>query len=201
MTKAKTASKGEAGADNDSAPDFDGPELVALARADVEQNRLDRALAKLKRALTLSDIPAEGYAVAARLYGQLGLFDRAKDLFERYLKVAPDAVLETFQLGMTHYDAGEMDQALAVWDKLLVGQPVHPPALFYKGLVLAQSGQAADALQTLDVLLKSASADNLYFGRAKELKQAIEGGMQPSDPGGAAPAPAGLPRDAYKTEH
>lgn len=202
MTKAKTETRNAAGASSTSTADFDALELVALARADIEQNRLDKALAKLKQALTREDVPADAYAVTARLYAQLGLYDRAKGLFERYLAQDPGAVLETFQLGMTHYDAGELDQALGVWDELLAEQPVHPPALFYKGLVLAQSGQPVDALQALDVLLKSAPTDNLYFERAKELKQAIDrNGQTPVAGAPIGAAAPGTPRDAYKTEH
>lgn len=200
MTEANTAKNSAASAGNDTKTEFDAEELVALARLDIEQNRLDRALGKLKRALTYEDVPAEGFAAAARVYGQLGLYERAKGLFAQFLEREPGAVLESFQLGMTHYDAGETDQALAVWENLLLEQPVHPPALFYKGLVLAQSGQPADALQTLDVLLKSAPADNLYFGRAKELKKVIERDGTAAAVGGSA-ASASLPPNAYQTEH
>lgn len=194
MTKTKTVAKTDS--------EFDASELVALAQFDIDQGRLDRALAKLKQAMGLEDFPTIAYAIAARLYGQLGLYDRAKGLFEQYLTAVPDAVLESFQLGMTYYDAGELDQALAIWEKLLARKPVHPPALFYKSLVLAYGGQSADAMQTLDVLMKSAPADNLYFGRAKELRQAIENGVRPTLSGQPRADTAAVPpREAYQTEH
>jgi hypothetical protein len=58
----------------------------------------------------------------------------------------------------------------------------------------------------LDRLLKSVPVDNLYFGRAKELSQAIETGRISTIPpksgnGGAKPgARSGTP-DPYRTEH
>ena len=113
-------------------------------------------------------------------------------------------MLESFQLGMTYFDSGESEQALGIWDKILKVEPVHPPTLFYKGLALAQSGQNADAEQSLNTLLQSASAENLYFGKAKELLDAMSkghlqfrNGRQPGEPQTIAVNPDTI----YKTEH
>ncbi len=186
---------------------FENDELVALARLDIERGEFEEALWKLKQVLTEQTPPAEALSMAGRLYAQLGLRERAKPLFQRYLELEPAAVNETFQLGMVHFDAGQPQEAKKIWERLLKDHPTHPPGLFYQALVLAQEGQAAQAKLLLDSLLKSAPADNLYFGRAKELLQAIEA-RQPitavaanNGKGTAKETPRITPKDAYKTEH
>jgi tetratricopeptide (TPR) repeat protein len=183
---------------------FEADELVALARHDIERGELDQALGKLKQAMSDTTPPAEAFAMGARLYAQLGLWERAKALFQQYLEAEPNAVNEAFQLGMVHFDSGQIDEAVNIWESLLKNHPTHPPALFYRSLAKHQVGQTAEARHTLDVLIKSAAPDNLYFNRAKELLQTIEG--QQAMP--AASRNAAItetlrvaPKDAYKTEH
>lgn len=183
---------------------FESDELLALARLDFDRGNLEGALSKLKQVLTGDNPLPEAQAMAARLYAQIGLFDRARPLYQAYLQTNPEAITEKFQFGMTHFDAGQPKEALATWDSLLKEFPTHPPSLFYKALVLAQQGMTADSKQTLDILIKSAPADNLYFGRGKELLQSINNGQgflsgKPGD--GGKRTSTMLPQDAYKTEH
>ena len=196
------ATKTKSSATLSKADIFEADELIALARLDIEHGHLDEALWKLKQAHTDAAAPPEVFAMLARLYAQLGLWERAKPLFERYLAAEPHAVNESFQLGMVHFDSGQADEAIKIWDKLLLTQPTHPPALFYRALAKQQLGQTAEARHALDVLLKSAPPDNLYFTRGKELLQALD--TQPAAARGPASAPAVMPmapKDAYKTEH
>jgi len=184
--------------------DLDKEELLALARLDIERGDLEATLLKLKRVLSEASPPEEALAMAGRVYAQLGLRERAKDLFERYLDQRPNAINETFQLGMVHFESGQATQAKKIWEGLLKTAPTHPPALYYHGLLLAQEGQIPQAKQSLDALLKSAAADNLYFGRAKELLQALEtqakAGSASGNGGGKDPLRI-APKDPYKTEH
>jgi tetratricopeptide (TPR) repeat protein len=187
--------------------DFDTDELMALARIALERNDLEGALLKLKKLVGSNDAPADAFALAARVYAQVGLYDRAEKLYQRFLEQHPEAVTERFQLGMTRLDSGKPDKALEIWEVLLKEQPAHPPALFYKSLVLAQTGKTADAKKNLDLLLKSIPNDNLYFGRGKELLQALEAGpggagqpvVDKGDEGGAKLP--GRKVDPYRTEH
>jgi tetratricopeptide (TPR) repeat protein len=183
---------------------FETDELLALARLDMERGNVEAALSKLKLALMTENPLPEAQTMAARLYAQFGLYDRARALYEAYLQTNPGSITEKFQLGMTHFDTGQSREALAMWEALLKEFPTHPPALFYKALVLAQQSKTADAKQTLDILMKSAAADNLYFGRGKELLQSINNGpglsAGNSGEGGKRITPI-LPQDVYKTEH
>jgi len=182
---------------------FDAQELFALARIDMERGALEQALQKIKRLIVEPEAPNEAFAFAARLYAQLGIWDRSKSLFQKYLQLHPQAVTEAFQLGMVHSDAGQTDEALKVWGELLQKHPTHPPALFYRSLALARNGKTADARQNLDVLLKSVPTDNLYFGRGKELLQALDGqsGSGPAKATAQKDVLPTVPKDAYKTEH
>jgi tetratricopeptide (TPR) repeat protein len=180
--------------------ELENDELLALARLDIEKTNLSDALLKLKQILSTETAPAEAFSMCARLYAQLGLWDRAQDMYQKFLKLEPSAITETFQLGMVHFDAGRSAEALKIWDGLLKDHPTHPPALFYRALSLAKEGNTPQARQTLDVLLKSAPTDNLYFGRGKELLQNL-GTTQPPAPAEAIGTRAALAKDAYKVEH
>lgn len=182
---------------------YDTEELLALARLDMNRNQYDEALWKLKRVLQENDPPMEAVSMAARLYAQIGLFHRAQALFNRYIERDADAVTETFQLGMTYLDAGNRDEALQVWDRLLQKHPTHPPAMFYRGLALAQRGEAAAARDQLEHLLKIAPSDNLYFTRARDLLLELGKGapLAQSQAQGSDEAAGAFMfnKDAYKT--
>ena len=179
---------------------FESDELIALASLDIERGNVEDALLKLKQVLADKNPPIEASAMAARLYAQLGLFERAKNLFKVYLDNKPDAIVESFQFGMAHFDAGESSEALSIWDSVVKKDPVNPPALFYRGLVLTQLNKQADAKQSLDTLLKSTPADNLYFSRAKDLLNAIDSGQTLLN-NQSAEMSATMMKDAYQVEH
>jgi tetratricopeptide (TPR) repeat protein len=186
---------------------YDAEELVALARLDMDKGAVDQALLKLKQAFAEGEPAAEAASLMARLYAQLGLFKRAQEFYQRFLQANPGAMLERFQLGMTYFDGGQVKEALAIWDELLKETPNHPPALFYKALALAQGGNRNDARQMLDLLMKTAPADNLYFGRAREMLQALDAGRVPANVSGTRENERPdipvrrAPKDPYQTEH
>lgn len=161
---------------------LDGEELLALARLDIEANRLDAALLKVKEALNHSDFPLDLYAVAAKLYAQIGLFDKAKALYRRYLQEDPESLTEHFQLGMVEYDSGNQAVALEIWQDVLDRLPTHPPTLFYSSVALVENGDLESARRNLDILFKSASMDNLYFERGKVLLATISEEQQKRSP-------------------
>lgn len=153
---------------------LDNDELLALARRDLDAGRIEEALLKLKKLIALSTPYVEALPVAARVYGQLGLLEKARDCYQRYVKAKPDAVLETFELGVTYFEGGDKVEAKKIWDAVLASAPTHPPALFYSGLLAAQEGRMPDAHRNLDVLFKSTPADNLYVVRGRELMKDLE---------------------------
>jgi len=169
--------------------DFESDELLALARLEIDKGDIEQALLKLKKVLAEKKVPAEANAMAARLYARLGLFERAQKLFKSYLKQRPDDVVEAFQYGMVHLDLDDEPGALEIWSSLLEKEPNHPPAMFYRGLVLARQNQVTEATNTLKRLLDTAPRENLYYTRAMELLKAIENGKSPV-----------MPKNAYQSE-
>lgn len=183
---------------------LDNDELLALAKLDLAYNptRLDDALCKIKRILASKTPVTEAYAIAGRIYAQLNLYDKAKSAFQSYLDKQPDALAETFQLGMVNYDQGENDTAARIWSALLERDPTFPPALFYMALIHANNNVFDQARHSLDILLKSAATDNLYFGRGRELLKQIEQGNHLSliqESAVSSKASTVLAKDAYKS--
>lgn len=178
---------------------FETDELIALARLDMDEKHYDEALWKLKQVLCEAEPPAEALSMSARLYAQIGLFARARGLYERYMALESDAIPERFQLGMTYLDGGEPTEALAVWEPLLQDVPNFPPALFYRGLALARVGQLDAARKQLDDITRMLPADNLYFGRARELLQELSQAGAAGVAGDAGDTDLLTRQDAYKT--
>ena len=150
-------------------------ELVALAKRDAENGRLEEALVKLKPLLG-ARAPAEALPLAGRIYAQLNLLERAKACFQGYVSRHPEAVQESFELGMTHFQQGEDEEARRWWRAVLERSPAHPPALYYSGVLAARAGRASEAQQHLDALVKAVPADNFYAERGRELLQQLESG-------------------------
>jgi len=153
---------------------FDKDELLALARRDLEKERVEEALRKLKVLIAEPDPLADALVLAARLYAQLGLTERAQGCYRKYLAAHPDALLESFELGMTHFDRGDAGEAEVLWRGVLERAPTHPPALFYRALLHARAGRMPEARRDLDVLLQAVPADNLYVTRGRELLQELD---------------------------
>jgi tetratricopeptide (TPR) repeat protein len=158
--------------------DLDDDELLALARRDAENGRLEEALRKLKPMIARADGPVEALPFAARIYAQLQLAERAQACYRRYLAARPDAVLESFELGMTHFQKGEAAQADQLWRSVLQRSPTHPPTLFYSAVQAARSGREPDARRHLDVLLQAIPGDNLYAQRGRELLKEMDGARE-----------------------
>lgn len=155
----------------------DSEELLALAQLDVEKERLDQALVKLKQLVAVDRhgmrLP-QVWAELGRLYAQLKLRDKSKDAYRRYIDQTPEAVHERFQLGLVCFELGEVEAALGLWKEVLALTPIYPPALFYTALVSAQGGALGRAWEICRQIVDRVEADNLYFGQAKDLLARIE---------------------------
>jgi len=112
---------------------------------------------------------SEALIMGGKLFAQLHLYDKAKQFYQQYLKNSHQATIEKFEYGMLHFDSNQIDDALQIWAEVLEVEPLSPPTLFYKGLAHAQKGEFEKSRECLNRLMQSAPADNLYFGKAKEL--------------------------------
>jgi tetratricopeptide (TPR) repeat protein len=113
-----------------------------------------------------------------------------------YLAERPHADLEAFELGMTHFQSGDREQARQQWRVLLERSPRYVPALYFSGLVEAQEGRAEDARRYLDALLRCAPAADPYAARGARLLNDIEAFASPSGPEVSPPGRSGwVPAD------
>ncbi|AXQ28044.1 tetratricopeptide repeat protein [Solimonas sp. K1W22B-7] len=176
---------------------FDGEELLVLARMDLEKGIVEQGLSKLKQAAALGDCPPAARLELARVYAQLGLRQKARSQFEAYLQARPEDVDATFQLGMTRFEDGETDAALALWDRVLQQASQYPPALYFRAVAAARQGQGKDARAMLRTALDVIPADNLYFTRSRDLLAS----MDAAEKAGKAEPVAINAADAYRTQH
>ena len=172
---------------------LDAEELLALGTVDLENDKADASLIKFKAAMQKDACPDFAHALIAKVYAQIKLFNKAEEHYQAFLQKHPDALNEKFQLGMVNLEKGDTTKALELWDDVLSMMPTHPPALFYGALAHLNNGKAEDAKRNLNVILQSAPADNLYFGRAKELLGNISNSNDTVTP--ITPNPA----EVYKT--
>lgn len=160
--------------DNNALSILDNDELLSITRWNLDQSQFGNALLYAKHLLLREDVPVEAYRLAAKIYAQLGLFNQAKAAFKNFIDESPDALTEIFQYGMVHFDSGDNDAAVKIWKGVLDKETTYPPALFYSALALANQDKTHESLRHLDVLIKSAPSDNLYFERGRQLMRAIE---------------------------
>ena len=147
---------------------LDAEELLVLARIDMERKQMDSALVKLKNAVKLNEEMKEISSTLATLYAQVGMFERAANIYSEILEKEPESVWERFQYGMVQRDLGNVDAALSSWKKVLELDKTHPPALFFCAEAELKNNEE-EARRYLDILVQSTAADNLYVEKAKEL--------------------------------
>jgi len=147
---------------------LDYEELVALAQIDIDNNALSDALIKLKYANQVSE-DDQSLPMLARVYARIGLFEKAKLFFRKYLDNNPGALIEKFQYGMVHFDSKDDDGALMIFQEILQTEKQHPPALYYTAAIYSRNHNTDKAIQKLEQLLSTVPKENLFYLRAGEL--------------------------------
>lgn len=160
---------------------FETDENLALARLEIEHKQFAGALGRLKVLSALSDPPPQALILLARLYGQMGLPARAQIWFARFLEVAPQALHERFELGVSQIEQGQVDAALHTWEQVLEQAPTYPPALYFCAATHADAGHLEQAQRVLAILLQTTSPENLYRERALILDARLRGDLPPAD--------------------
>ena len=162
--------------------DFDADELVALSRIDLRQNRQDRALHRLKIAVCQSTCPSDGFALIGQVYADLGLFSHAQEWLGRYIEQNPKSPTELFQLGLTHLELNNLDQAKVLWMTVLELMPNHPPALYFTAVAATLDGRNEDARRDLLQLFRNTAPDNQYVQQGKELLSRLDADLEAVKP-------------------
>ena len=172
---------------------LDKDERVALTKWHVQEKQLDKALLQIKHVLEEDSEHDEAMLIAARLYAQLQLFGRARQLFEKYLNKHTKDIDARFQLGMCYFDQNDYSNALQTWKGILGTNNHYPPALFYSAITLLRQNKSVEGVTQLKTILATVEIDNFYYNKAKELLMQIE-----NQPSSIASKPV---NDVYKVEH
>ncbi len=148
---------------------FDKDELFALAQHDYENQRLDQALAKLKKMLEGGEFPVNVFSLLGRIYAALGLDQRARVALESFVENVPDVVPEHFHLGMVVRNLGDIEKAVSIWNDVLEKAPNFPPALYHKALYLLDSGEEQGAIELLNRIIETANDADEHIALANDV--------------------------------
>lgn len=148
---------------------FEKDELFALAQHDYENERLEQALAKLKRLLDGGEFPVNVFSLLGRIYAALGLDQRAKVALEAYVEQVPEVVPEHFHLGLVMRNLGDTEQAVKIWDDVLEKAPAFPPALYNKALFLLEQNQEQEAIELLNKIIETANDADEHVTLANDI--------------------------------
>jgi pentatricopeptide repeat protein len=144
-------------------------ELVACGNFEFMNEHFATALNYYKKAYINQDFNIEHSPQLARCYAKLGLFEEAREIFEKFINQYPDAYIERFQLGMVMKDLNQIEAAIKYFDEVIGQQPNFPPAVYYKALIYLEKNDLVSAKFLLAELLELTEADNLYRKLAEEL--------------------------------
>lgn len=123
--------------------------LLTEATSHIRDGNLDDAIARLKELIELNPRHEIATGMLAGIYAQIGMHERASQLFRRVLEINPTNSLAGFQLGLMQFQAKQPEAALTTWrttqsniDDFLFN--------FYCGLALIDLGRSMEARELLD---------------------------------------------------
>ncbi len=122
------------------------------------------------------------------IYFKLRRYENSRELFERFLRVAPDLASQTRALGHCYYTLGDYERARAHYELVLKGAPEMVEARRGFALSLLRSGDSDGALRELRGVVERAPthADawtwiaQIHFDedRAKEAQTSVERALE-----------------------
>lgn len=151
----------------------DASVLMAVARANYDQGDADGAISKLQQVLEVEPDNAMVLQVLVDLMVAEGRVEEAQPFIDRMpegAKLDPNALLN---VGIDHYNAGEMDEAMVQFDEVVKNYPELPTALYYRGLVYLGRGENALAAADLKKFIE-VEPDSPKAAEAKEFLSYLE---------------------------
>jgi tetratricopeptide (TPR) repeat protein len=125
----------------------------AKARTLIAQKRAEEAMIEAERSLRLNPGYIPTYLDLCQANLMLGLADKAVENADRAMRLSPpDPYLYVFyaQHGLGYMMLGDDQRALASLRRAVANNPEFPTPLAYLAAVLALTGEAAEARQTLE---------------------------------------------------
>lgn len=148
-------------------------EILALAALELENEKLEQPLVKLKYLLEQGVENEELYSMLGSVYAKLKLFESAAEQYEQLLSRNENRLHEKFQLGMVHYQMGNNDLAFTHWDSVLESDSTYPPVLFHKAVLMIELDEISGAEKLLNLLLSSVDETNYYAEQANNILEEL----------------------------
>ena len=131
--------------------------LRAGARADVGELR--EAMKLIDAARILDPHSADSWLAEVPVRIRLRQFKEANDAVERATAIAPNAADTLYQKAAILHVAGNIDAALAAYDKAINADPDHMGALLARAGIYIDQKRSADATRDLDELRRLSETD------------------------------------------
>jgi tetratricopeptide (TPR) repeat protein len=115
--------------------------LLELARVSYNEGNIEDAIGSLQNLLTVDPNNETALRVVSDMLVSQGRVDEAQEYMARLpegAKLDPNALLN---VGIDHYNAGELEEALERFDEVVNNYPEMATALYYRGLVYLGRGE------------------------------------------------------------
>ncbi len=132
----------------------------ALATLALQAKQPARAIELAEKARELDPKEVRALRALAEAYEQVGEKEKSAAVRAELIEVDPKtAALEAFNEGVRQYNAGNMERALALFEKAVAGYADHAKSHYMLGLCLVSSGRSQEARQRFETFLRLAPND------------------------------------------
>ncbi|MEO6667762.1 MAG: tetratricopeptide repeat protein [Nitrospiria bacterium] len=149
-----------------------------LGKVAADQKRWKHAAAHFEKAIELAPFFEHAYIALGDLYVQQGDRKRAVEVYRRLLKkVDPRDSEVVGRLVNLYLEERTFDQALALLEELLRGDPQNVEARLLRGRIYGEMGKPVDAIHELEQVVAAKPSDTVaryYLGRLYDEQQQPE---------------------------
>jgi tetratricopeptide (TPR) repeat protein len=124
--------------------------LLRLGQARATAGRSVDALYWTRQAVDSGALPAAGVFLAGMVAREAGDAEFSRELFAQALALDPDLLRKKHDTAVELSEKGEHEQAIALFEEVLVVEPDHAPTLFNLGRTRIQAGRPAEAIDPLE---------------------------------------------------
>ena len=127
---------------------FNPADLDALkikSQAQYDSKQLEDAITTLKAAIAISPADADLLNLISGLLVEVGREEEARQYMKQMPAGAKVDPVSLLNIGIRHYNAGKMEDALKVFEEVVVASPELADGYYYRGLAYLASGKMAEA--------------------------------------------------------
>ncbi len=113
---------------------------------------LDIALAHIRKALSIDGMRAEFHHTLGWVLFKTGEVKKSIAAFAQAIEIKPNYLLARYNIGLASYIDQNYQAAITAFNAVLALNPSHHKALLFKAISMAKTGNAEEAIATLDNL-------------------------------------------------